>query len=1037
MKKSFGIILLLTCLLSRLALAQAVPVSGVVTGSADGMTMPGVTVLVKGTNVATITDLEGRFSLNVPPSANVLVFSFVGYKSLEVPVPRDGRTLQVTLEEDLLMLDEVMVVAYGTARRSTYTGSASVVQSEKLEKIQTSNVSKALQGVSSGIQVLNTSGRPGSGGDIRIRGIGSLYASSGPLIVVDGVPFSGGLNSLNPSDIESVTILKDATAAALYGSRAAGGVVMITTKRGSSEQARINFSSTFGTVNMAVPYPNRANSREYFELTWESIYNGQLDVGATPAEAAAYATNNVISTLNINPFSQANPFTENGKIRPDAQLLFEGNWDEELIQPQVRQEYNLSASGTAHEGRTQYFISGNYIKDPGVFTVQQFERFSGRVNASSSVRDWLEVGTNTAISHGVEPYDAGAVRFMRSLPPIYPIWEWDYAAGAYKLDDEGNRIYDYGSYRREWSMWNPLADAAYNRTLFWYDNVTSRTFGEVTFMPGLKLRSSLSVDYGVNWNQYYTNPTYGYMAGRGSASKTTTRTLAFTQNNILSYERQLAGKHNINLMGGMEAHMWRYNYVNAAREGFPFIGLYELASAATITGAWSYEDNYRLISYLTRAEYNYDNRYYVSGSFRTDGSSRFHPDNRWGNFWSAGASWRISEEGFMQDIDWVDNFQIRTSYGAVGNDRIALYAYQGLFATGMNDGTYPGMLVSRLPTPDLKWETNLQFNLGANFRLFDRIDGSFEYFVRDSRDLLFARPLPMSTGFGSVDANIADVRNKGVELEVNLMVTQSQNFRWTMDLNATHYKNIITSLPQERVGNWIEGVSMYEFFMPEWAGVNPETGNSQWWKNVFQTDGSGVPVLDEDGNKVIIGREKTENYSEVGAQDQRDFYGSGIPDLFGGFTNNFTYKNFDLSVFVYFSIGGKMYDSDYAEMMGNRPGFTYHEDMLDRWTPDNPNAEHPRISSQQSSYMGAYSTRFLYDNTFVRLRNVTLGYSLPRALLDRMNIQTARVYVNGDNLLTFGSAAKRGTDPEQSFSGTTGHRLPPLKALSFGLQVGF
>jgi TonB-linked SusC/RagA family outer membrane protein len=1037
MKKSFVLTLMLVFMMSGLTVAQTINVRGVVTSREEGLTMPGVTVLVKGTALATITDVDGNFSISVPPTADVLVFSFVGYKSVELPFPRDGRPMQVILEQDLLMLEEFMVVAYGTTRRSTYTGSATVVQSDKLEKIQTANVTRALQGVSSGVQVLNTSGRPGSGGDIRIRGVGSLYASSAPLFVVDGIPYSGNINAINPSDIESITILKDATAAALYGSRAAGGVIMINTKRGTTERANINFTSTFGTVSMAVPYPTRANTRQYFELTWESIYNGQLDVGATPAAAAAFATNNVTSTLNINPFNMANPFTADGKIRPEAQLLFEGDWEGELISPQLRQEYNLSASGTANNGRTQYFISGNYLNDKGVFTVQQFERFSGRVNASSRVRDWLEIGTNTSFSHAVEPYDGGAVWFMRSLPPIYPIWQWDYSTGQYKRDDSGNKIFDYGPYRREWAMWNPLADAEYNRTIFWYDNLTTRTFADITFMPGLRLRSSLSADYRINWDQSYVNPTYGYMAGRGAASRTNGRTFAFTQNNILTFERTFADKHNLNLMAGMESHMWRYNYVNAAREGFPFIGLYELASAATITGAWSYEDNYRLISYLSRAEYNYDNRYYISGSLRTDGSSRFHPDTRWGNFWSTGASWRLSEEDFMQGVDWVNNLQLRASYGAVGNDRIAMYAYQGLFATGMNDGTNPGMLVSRLPTPDLKWETNLQFNLGVNYRLFERVDGSIEYFVRDSRDLLFARPLPMSTGFGSVDANIADVRNKGFELEAYVLIMESPDFRWNIDINATHYKNVITSLPQERVGNWIEGVSMYEFFMPEWAGVNPHNGNSQWWKNVFQRDASGNFVLDGDGNKIVAAREKTENYSEVGALDQRDYYGSGIPDLFGGFTNNFRYRDIDLSVFVYYSIGGKLYDNDYAGMMSNRAGFAYHEDMLKRWTPENTNSEYPRISSQQAAYMGSYSTRYLYDNTFVRLRNITLGYNLSANIANRIGIQSARVYVTGDNLLTFGSAARRGTDPEQSFAGSTGHRLPPLKGMSFGLQVGF
>lgn len=1036
MKKTFLLFLLMAGL-AFYAPAQTMDLSGMVSCDRDGATLPGVTILVKGTNVATITDTEGRFQLSLPETARVLVVSYVGYKTREVEVPEDVAFLRIRLEPDLLLLDEVMVVAYGTTLRSTYTGSATVVRGEQIDRIQTSNVSRALQGVSSGMQVLNTTGRPGAGAQIRIRGFGSLYADSGPLFVVDGVPFSGNLSSLNAADIESVTVLKDATAAALYGSRAAGGVIVITTKQGKTDQPRINFSSSWGTVSMAVPYPRRVNAVEYFELTWASLYNGRLDMGATPENAARFATDNVISNLHINPFNMENPFTPEGTIHPDAQLLFEADWDGALIQPQLIQEYNLNVSGMAHEGRTSYYVSGSYMNDKGVFTVQEFERFSGRINVNSRVTDWLEVGSNTAISHAVEPYASGSVRFMRSLPSIYPIWQFDFDAGDYRRDDQGNKIYDFGEYRPEWVMWNPLATAEYDRTLYWYDNVTTRNFAEATFLPGLKLRSSLSADYRINWNHTYQNPTYGFRAGRGRATKANTRILALTHNHLLTYEQSIADKHNFNLLGGVEAHRWLRNYVFAGAEGFPFSGLYELASAATITDANSFEDNYRLMSYLSRLEYNYDNRYYFSGSIRADGSSRFHPDNRWGTFWSVGGSWRISQEAFFSGVTWVDNLQLRASYGAVGNDNISLYAYQGLFVTGMNDLSYPGILVSRLPTPDLKWETNLQFNVGMNFRLFDRVDGSLEYYVRDSQDLLFARPLPRSTGFTSIDANIADVRNRGVELEVNVLVMNLGDFLWTSDLNLSHYKNEITSLPQERVGNWIVGVSRYEFFMPEWAGVNPDNGNSQWWMNVFQTDEDGRLVLDEDGDKIIIGREKTENYAEVSAQDQQAFVGSSIPDLFGGFTNNFQFRNFDLSVFVYFSIGGKMYDSDYAQMMNNRSGFAMHEDMLESWTPFNPLSEVPRISSAQSSNLGARSTRFLYDNSFVRLRNVSFGYTLPDHLLSRLGMNNARIYVTGDNLITLGSAVGRGTDPEQGFAGSSSHRLPPLKSWSVGLQVGF
>lgn len=1036
MKKQFSLILLLIFIFSCYGFAQERLITGIVTGEdADGG-LPGVTVRVKGTNTATITDVNGAYEISFPRNAQTLIFSFVGYKTQEIFVEPDISTLNVNLETDLLEVDEVLVVAYGTTKKSSYTGSASVVSSDKIEKIQTTNVTKALQGLSSGVQVINSSGRPGSGGNILIRGIGSLYASSSPLIVVDGVPYSGSLSSISSNDIESITVLKDATSAALYGSRAAGGVIMITTKSGGNEP-KIEFTSTFSTVSMAVPYPERTNAKEYFELTWESLYNGQLDLGATEAAAAQFATNNVISELKVNPFDMANPFTTDGRINPDANLLYEADWDAELIKPRLTQEYTLSASGSSDDNRTQYYVSAGYKDDKGVFTIQEFKRFTSRVNITSNLKDWLQLGTNVSLAHSREPYASGAVWFMRSLPPIYPIWEYDYTAQQYRTDDNGERIFDYGPNRASWQMWNPLADAAYNTDFFIYDNVTNRSFVEITLMPGLTFRPSVNIDYTINWDHSYINPNYGFMEGRGSTTKNTRRHFALTQNNILTYQRKLAGVNNVNLMVGNESHQWITNSVTAAREGFPFIGLEELASAATMTEAWSYEDNYRLRSYFTRLEYDYDSKYYFSGSFRTDGSSRFHPDNRWGKFWSVGGSWRLSEELFMKPVEWVDNLQLRASYGSVGNDRISLYAYQGLFATGYNDGTFPGMLVSRLPTPDLKWETNLQFNVGLNFRLFDRVDGSVEYYIRDSKDLLFGLPLPYSSGFTSIDANIADVQNKGFEIELFYLLLKQGDFKWDINLNASHYKNTITSLPQERVGNWIEGVSMYEFFMPEWAGVNPETGNNQWWKNIFETDGEGAYVLDEDGNKIVTDRVKTENYGDVGSRDQQDYRGTSIPDLFGGITNNLEYRGFDLSLFVYYSIGGKLYDSDYSGMMSNREGFSQHIDMLDRWTPDNSDSDIPRLSHGTRNNMASYSTRFLYDNTFVRLRNVTLGYQLPDNTVSGIGLSSVRIYAQADNLLTFGSAAKRGTDPEQSFSGTTGSRLPPLKSISFGVRVGF
>ncbi|WP_302125671.1 SusC/RagA family TonB-linked outer membrane protein [uncultured Parabacteroides sp.] len=439
------------------------------------------------------------------------------------------------------------------------------------------------------------------------------------------------------------------------------------------------------------------------------------------------------------------------------------------------------------------------------------------------------------------------------------------------------------------------------------------------------------------------------------------------------------------------------------------------------------------MSWFSRAEYDYNDRYYVSASFRTDGSSRFHPDSRWGKFWSVGASWRISNEKFMQPYkDWLDNLKLKASYGAVGNDNLGTYyAYQGLYATGNNDYNNAGVMISRLPNKTLKWESNMQFNVGADFAVFNKLSGSFEWFNRKSKDLLFTMPMAPSTGFSGIDRNIGDVKNYGIEFSLNYAAITTKDFKWTIDLNGTSYKNRITKLPQDEMNSgyfkWREGESRYNFWGVEYAGVNPETGNDQYWQNIYETNA--------DGEKVLVERRKTEDLNALTSDNQKKYLGDAIPKLFGGFTNNFSYKGIDLSFMIYYSFGGKLYDGDYSQMMAYRTGYSMHPDMLDAWTPENTNAKFPRLSTAYANTMGSYSSKFLYNNTFARLRNVTLGYTLPKSLTYKFQVNSLRFFIQGDNLLTVGSAAKRGTDPEQSVSGTTSNRFPVTKSVSFGLQL--
>ena len=1038
------------------AFAQTKTISGRVMSS-DGVPVAGATVRIAQSNQAVSTDNDGMFQLSYEGDGATLMVSAIGFAEAKVAIGSQ-QSIEVVLETSVSELQEVQVIsaAYGTVDKKTYTGSATVVSGEKLQKVQATNVGQALQGMSSGVQVLNTDGQPGSDASIRIRGMSSIGGNNSPLYLLDGMPFEGSISSINPSDIASMTILKDAAATSLYGSRAANGIVVITTKTGAGAKPVINFRANYGKSDMAVPFPDRVNAQQIFELGWEALRNGRLDEGDTPGQAAQYATDNVTSRyfqdINRNVFDDPYPVGLDGKLKPGVNQLFAGDWYNELYKPAVQQDYSLDFSGSVGEGnKTRYFASAAYLKDQGNFRKQLFERFSARVNLESELKKWLSVGTNISYSYAFQQAPNAETRFLRVMPEIYPVYVWNYDRGEYERDPYGNLMPDFGdNSRTEWRGWNNAFVGDYKNDYGWnfagnrVDNLSTRNFVELRFIPELKLRSSISTDYRLNYNHSYSSATLTSSAGVGGrASRQANRLFSYTFNNILTFDKAF-GRHHLNVLAGQEMYRFQTNNLSASREGFPLGGLFELSAAARITGASSSEDNFRLMSYLSKADYNFDGRYYLSASFRTDGASRFHPDNRWGQFWSIGASWMLSEEAFLANTTWVNNLKLRGSYGQVGNDKVSAgyYAYQGLFRAGWNDGANAGVLFSRLPTPNLIWESNAQADIGVEFRLFNRIFGAVEWYNRTSKDLIFNRPLPPSTGsmvtgnpgsgnsVSGIDENIGDIRNYGVEVELGAEILRSTDFRWNIDLNWSSYKNEITRLPQKEIltgrFRYAEGVSMYEFFLPVWAGVNPENGNNSWYR------------FDENGN-----REITQEYSDVNTNDQRRYAGSSIPDFFGGITNNFSYKGVDLSVMLYYSVGGKMWDGDYLEGATWRRGFSMSEDILRRWTPENTNTDIPRLSEYTQTDTRSSSSQYLFDNSFLRLRNVMLGYTLPTSLSQRMGLGSLRVFLRGDNLLTWGQAARRGTDPETSFNGIVGNgadgsgSAPIRKNYGMGLQVSF
>lgn len=1005
----------------------------------------GVTILVKGSNTGATTDVDGNYSISVP-SNGALRFSYVGYVNHEEPV--NGRSsINVVLHEDSQQVEEVVVVAYGTAKKSTFTGSIASVSSEKLNKITASNVTETLQGMSPGLSVLNNVGDPGSDAKINIRGIGSMSASTNPLYVLDGVPYDGNLSAISSSDIESITVLKDAAASSLYGSRAANGVIMITTKRGNSEKPRVNFKGTWGTSDLAVKYPRMGTPSELFELTWEALYNDAYYVNSmSDGDARQYAVSNLLpkllnprtnsqgQTVYVNPYNTNTPIGLDGKLDPSAQLLWnesDWNWIDAMISRKLRQEYTLDVSGMTNDGKSDYYFSGSFLDDKGHSLAQSFERYTLRARANTQITPWLKMGLNLSYTHSMKNNSSGNIRVLRVLPSYASPWlrnddntDWIYS------EKTGDRMLDYAVHRREWYGWNPLASAGdsednpnsydYSNTI--NDMVSARAYAEVKLADGLTYRSNFSVDNNVNYWLLYGSaihgleqlPPYGIAVkpAGGWASRDSYRSTSYTWNNLLTYEKTFAEKHNLNVLLGHELYSYKYYGQQSYGAGIPLGDLFETASTTQSWSAWSSTDNYALLSLFGKVDYNFDGKYYLSASYRRDGSSRFSPDNRWGNFFSAGASWRLTGEEFLSEVNWLDNLLVRASYGTTGNDQLSTYyAYQGTYAM-RNLYNNAGLRIQKLATPDLRWEKNEQFNVGVDVRVLNRFYASVEYFRRNSNDLLYYKELPPSAQAGSAtgyNTNIGDIRNSGIEVALGAEIFNTKDFRWSIDANLTQIKNELTYLPEgeytysEGWGTFkmVEGRSRYEFWAPSYSRVDPATGDVLYWKK------------DENGNRV-----ETSDYNEVNVEEQKDFKGSSLPKVYGSITNTFAYKDFDFSFMFYYSLGGKMLDHQYMESIVVRTGFGIAPDLLEnRWKQPGDVAELPRLREQNYIATRQYSDAFIFNNDYLRLRNITLGYTLPKSLTHKIRLDHVRVFFTGDNLLTFGAAKKRGSDPETDLSG--------------------
>lgn len=1041
MRILLSILLLLTSL--GAAFGQERQIRGVVTDANGGAPLAGVSIFVDGGNSGTLTDADGRYMLKLPPGKNALTFSAVGYNSITEKIA--GDSLNIVLTASNTSLNEIIVVAYGNSSKATYTGSVATVNAGDIKKESVSSVSRLLQGNIPGVQSVASAGQPGSDATIRIRGIGSINASNDPLYVVDGVAYAGSLNALNPSDIQSISVLKDAAAGALYGSRGANGVIIITTKQGNLNTRPVfTLDVVSGISWRAVKDYEKVNTEQYFELTWEAMRNKQLDLGKTENEAAQYATNNVVNALKINPFGAAypNPVGLDGKIVPGASPLWEDDWGKSTEQPGLRTQTDLSVSGGS--ANSKYFISGGYLHEKGFIIGSGFTSYHARLNYTNEANNWFKINVNLGASSTAQDAppqtdskQGNYANFGRIISNIYPVYVHN-PDGSFKLDDHGNKIFDFGNYRPSpASTGNNLLGSyklnAYNNK---EDNLVFRTNTQITPLPGLKIKSSINADYS-NTNTFnYNNPLYGgSVQTNGSVSKGSGRTFAYTYNNFLDYTWQ-TGLSRFNILAGQETYVLTYSDLSGTKTNFGFMGVEQPAAASLITDFNGSADTYKLFSLLSKIEYDYSGKYFLSGSFRRDGSSRFSPSARWGNFWSIGAAWNLTGDGFLTNAGWLDFLKLRGSYGAQGNDNLgSYYQYQALYSI-YNSLNNAGLVSATLPTPDLKWETNLSFNIGIDYSLLNnRIGGSFEYYIRSSKDLLFQLPLAPSQGFSTINSNTGSLRNNGVDISLQIIPVVNTNFKWTVGINAGHYDNVITSLPVPSIivpnstiigptKQLQAGKSVNEFFIREWAGVDKTTGLPLWYKNVYGKDAKG--------NTIVTERTTT----SVFANADQYYEGSSLPKLTGGLSNDFQYKQFGLSFLFAYSIGGKILDYDLIMMEnnGSDPGRQLSVDILNRWTPQNVNTNVPRLTTDGTNW-NSTSTRFLFSATYARLKNLSLRYAVPPLLSQRWHLQNVGIFLRGENLLTF--YGHRGMDPEQAVDGVTFYRYPAQRTLSLGFTLSF
>ncbi|MBF9251825.1 TonB-dependent receptor [Pontibacter sp. 172403-2] len=1001
MKRSLLICFALMFALLQQALAQSKTVSGIVTDQATGQGLPGVSVIVKGTTVGAATSADGSYAVNVPANANTLVFRYIGYETKEVPVGGQS-VINVTLAIDNEQLSEVVITGYGSTVEKELTGSVASVGAEELEDRPVASVDQLLQGQVAGLQSVGASGQPGASQEIRIRGIGSINAGSNPLYVVDGVIINTGdvsrltttsnqLAGINPNDIESISVLKDAASTSIYGSRGANGVILITTKKGRAGKTKFNFSTEQGYTEVAkVPDAGEfLTAEQWLELTGEGLANAGADQATVDEYLGLFGQGNGIDT----------------------------DWRDLVTRRGTQQTYNLSASGGNE--KTRFYASAGLFDQEAPVIGSELRRISGSLNLNHTVNDKIDffttltasnIGQNTPSNGGAFANPVGAIGFL--LPTQSPY----NADGSYNISQEG--ILDFGG------NYNPLYLVENDKRDLSNTKILGSAGAGWNIIKGLRFSTQVGVDYINLEERMYWNPFHGDGTNYGGYGfDYYTRIFNWTATNLLNYRFTVPGveKLTADVTVGYEAQESNeYRITSSATNFPPTTALTGTVVAASPSEASASGNDYSFSSVLSRANITYADKYVLSGSFRRDGSSRFGSENRYGNFWSIGASWNVDEEAFMQAVEAVSTLKLRTSYGVNGNGDIANYAWRPLYGYGINYNQQPGGAFTEIGNTALTWEQNKPFNVGIDLGfLSDRITLTADYYVRTTSDLLFERPISRTTGFIEILENVGEMKNRGLELAITGYPIDGA-FKWRTSFNFATNENEITELPEgEDIidGSFIlrEGLDYRTFYVRQWAGVDEQTGDPLWWKDADKTETTSV-------------------YSQAA----RVPYESASPKFFGGFNNTFSYKGFTLDALIVYNFGNYVRDSwEYYMMDGGYPLSNKYAKELDRWQQPGDVTDVPRYEYQLVNNSSSFSTRFLYKGDFIRLRNLQLGYDLPSSLLDRIKLTGVNVYVRGTNLLTKVYDEDLPIDPEAGVNGLQNANIPINKAVTFGLNVSF